>query len=107
MSAFKAEGEFAEAALISATLTFRYQGKEYTLEEKGRDVGGKPWEAQDLNYIWTEGNFSCDDNRSIFLSQKYEDVEELHECGHQICLYSIAYVTDQGSWIDIHNEEPE
>ena len=95
---------------MSITVTLRYQGKEYTFVD-GYDY--QPWHHSDgtvartafevAEYLYTEGNYGCDCNRSAFLARYCgvdfsdgaecgEDEEWTLECGHEIELVSLDYV---------------
>lgn len=69
-----------------ANLVFQYKGKEYSFQHDF----GYGYAEESAEYMWTEGNYSCDCNRSIFLMKKYpEDFKEL-ECGCEIVLLGMT-----------------
>lgn len=79
----------AHTRKFKSEVTLRYQGKEYTFlydyihEEK---------DAEGVYFNWTEGNFSCDCNRSDFIARFCdEDFPEL-ECGDTIKLTSLKSI---------------
>lgn len=57
--------------LIKITIKNKDTGKIYTLHE--------PW-FSGFEYSWSEGNYSCDCNRSIFCGKSYED-SSVSPCG--------------------------
>ena len=62
-----------------ARMKLVYNGKEYPYEY---DFGfGYPVES--AHYMWEDGNYSCDCNKSLFLSRIHEEVSELN-CGDTI-----------------------
>ena len=46
---------------------------------------GYAYEKGSAEYMFLEGNYSCDCNKSIFISEKYQEITEL-ECGDDIQL---------------------
>lgn len=71
--------------------TFRYKEKEYVLHY---DFGYEFPEKSAI-YLFTEGNYSCDCNRSLFIQREYgEDAIQELDCGEEIELveYHIEYV---------------
>jgi len=86
---------------IEARLSYR--GKDYVVVVpfgyEGFDLNGtggeNPWESQPWIYLWEEGNFSCDCNRSR-MSGIAEDFPEMatdngaFPCGDTIELISVT-----------------
>ena len=73
------------------TITFAYQGKQYIYPDTFTYEG---WdEYRDADYqvtsMYTEGNYSCDCNRSAFIGEHYEDFPYM-DCGHTITIVSIC-----------------
>lgn len=63
-----------------AKIVFEYEDKEYCLDY---DFGyGYPPDSAE--YLFTDGNYECDCNRSTFLHKKYPDFPEMEECGERI-----------------------
>lgn len=102
---------------MSVTVTLRYQDKEYTFVDSFEYT---PWLHSDgtvartsfeaAEYIYTEGNYGCDCNKSAFLVQHcgvdfqghenaiYEYGEWTLNCGNKIELFSLndtMYVNDE------------
>jgi hypothetical protein len=76
-SSFK-EGKHVRYRTI-ARMKLVYNGKEYPYKY---DFGfGYP--VHSAHYMWEDGNYSCDCNKSLFLSQIYKEVPELN-CGDSI-----------------------
>jgi hypothetical protein len=79
----------------SFKITLRYDGKEYSYTQQF-----KSWDecrnATDVVYwMYEEGNYACDCNRSLFIGQECdEDFPEM-PCGDTIELVSIEEVTEQ------------
>lgn len=71
-----------------AKLKVEYQGKEYEFEKNlGPDVTEEVAE-----FMFEDGNYSCDCNLSLFLAEKYPDFPEL-DCGNdQIEILSIEVI---------------
>ena len=64
-------------------IVLKYKDKEYVLEEENwmsKDEYTNEWNW----YIWEEGNYSCDCNRSLFLHRKYPEFSEFEHCGNEI-----------------------
>ena len=70
-----------------ACLTFLYDGNEYYYEYNF----GKEYPEESAEFMWEEGNYSCDCNRSSFLAEKYDVFKEMDEfdCGEDIELVDI------------------
>jgi len=64
----------------TVTMVFVYNGNEYPYEYDF-DVE-YPEEA--AHYMFEDGNYSCDCNRSTFLHSKYGDVIPCMDCGNTI-----------------------
>ena len=71
--------------------TFKYQDKEFVLHY---DFGYE-YSEDDAIYCFTEGNYSCDCNRSLFIQYEYgkDAIPEL-DCGDEIELldYHFEYL---------------
>jgi hypothetical protein len=77
------DGELAQKQTF-AVMLFKFNGKEYPLEyDFGIGYG-----AQSAEFMWEEGNYSCDCNRSKFLHEKYPEIPESDDCGDSIELIS-------------------
>lgn len=65
-------------------MVFEYDGQEFLLSQRmsNRHPSG-------IDYFWTEGDYSCDCNRSRELRCVYPEFPEL-ECGDEIKLKSIG-----------------
>lgn len=93
---------------MSITVTLRYRGQEYTFEDNSEyqpwlhgdgTVARTPFEVAE--YMYTEGNYGCDCNRSMFLADYcgvdfqghensiYEHGEWALNCGNEIELVSL------------------
>lgn len=87
------EGEHVRYRTI-AKMVFVYQGKEYPYEYDF----GFAYSSESAEYVFTEGNYSCDCNRSIFLASKYEGFQEI-ECGDEIEMrsFEVSFTLDQAA----------
>jgi hypothetical protein len=65
-----------------ATMNLVYNGKEYYYEEDF----GYAYPPSGANYMFKEGNYACDCNRSLFLRRKYGDAVEKLSCGDTITM---------------------
>ena len=74
-----------------AKMILRYKNKDYELDY---DFGyGYP--AESAMYMFRDGNYSCDCNKSLFLADKYpDDFKDEFECGDkiQIIKFTIKYI---------------
>ena len=43
---------------------------------------GKPWEGQNDEFLWSEGNFACDCNRADFFAKAAREPKREQVCGH-------------------------
>jgi hypothetical protein len=69
-----------------AHVVLSFDGKEYAFDQ---DFGyGYP--AASAHYMFTEGNYACDCNRSSFIREKSSTFPEM-DCGEQIDLASISF----------------
>ena len=62
-----------------AIVKLAFGGKFYTLEH---DFGFE-YPAHSAEYMFEDGNYSCDCNRSLFIGEKHEEFPEM-ECGNLI-----------------------
>jgi hypothetical protein len=69
-----------------AFLTFEYKGKQYEVEYDFEE----DYPLDTARWMFEQGNYSCDDNRSIFIQEKYPEFP-LHGCGDQIKLVKAEY----------------
>lgn len=77
------DGVAAQARTV-AVMVLKVGGKEYPYEH---DFGvGYPEES--AQYMFEDGNYGCDCNRSLFLSRQYPDVAEIDQCGETIEMVS-------------------
>lgn len=73
-----------------AICTFEYKGKEYIIDY---DFGYE-YPEDSAHFMFYDGNYSCDCNRSMFISRKYgKDTMEELDCGYKIELkdFKIEY----------------
>jgi hypothetical protein len=64
---------------------FKYKDKEYTLHYDF----GKDYNKESAEWMFLEGNYSCDCNRSLFIRREYgEDAIPELDCGEEIKLLS-------------------
>jgi len=75
-----------------AKMRLRYQGKEYALEHDF----GHAYPVDSAHYMFEDGNYSCDCNRSLFLAEKHEGFPEL-DCGNEVQLAAFQVVQVRGS----------
>ncbi len=73
--------EDVEKHNVVAVMDMTYNGKLYPFEFEFQD----DISIDVAEYIFIDGNYACDCNRSMFLSEKYpdEDIQEL-DCGDTI-----------------------
>ncbi len=64
----------------------RYKRKTYTIKDGYFDT------ASDARYMYEDGNYSCDDNRSLFINVQCDKDFPLLACGETIQLISIKTV---------------
>jgi hypothetical protein len=82
-----------------AHVVLRSAGKTYEYNHyfEGDDRGDYPWES--VVFMYTEGNYRCDCNRSLFIATKgNEDFEEM-DCGDEIELVSLTPVPYVGVFL--------
>jgi hypothetical protein len=72
-------------------ITFAYEDKEYIYPDTFNYEGWDEYRNADYQviYMYTEGNYSCDCNRSDFIAQREEGFPEM-DCGDSITLVSIC-----------------
>jgi len=68
-------------------IVLRYQNKEYVLFDECKYRDG-------LEFNWTEGNYSCDCNRSLFIKRQCDPDFPKMECGETIELVSLEEVKE-------------
>lgn len=85
------EGEDTRLKTI-AKMVFTINGKEYPYEEDF----GYAYPASDAHYMFEDGNYSCDCNRSLFISQKYIGFPKM-PCGNKIEMKDFQVLHIQGT----------
>jgi hypothetical protein len=72
------------------TITLEYHGKQYTYQQEFTETNSAYKTTEELvEYLYEEGNYACDCNRSAFIAEHCdEDFPEL-ECGREIKLVSL------------------
>lgn len=78
-----------------AKCVFVHEGKQYLFEYDYEE--DYPFDA--ANYMFTEGNYSCDCNRSAFVQEKYPEFPEL-DCGEKIELVELVIYSKEGPEIN-------
>lgn len=63
-----------------AKMKLKYSGKEYDYEYDF----GYAYPIESAHFMFKDGNFSCDCNKSIFLHDKYGDEVQEKDCGDEI-----------------------
>lgn len=72
------------------TVTLAYQDKEYTYEHGFSETNGENMTAEELaTYLYEEGNYACDCNRSDFINEHCDENFPEMGCGHTIRLLSL------------------
>jgi len=70
---------------IIATVSLKYKDKVYTFDYDF----GKDYSEEGAEFMFEDGNFSCDCNRSIFIREYCDkDFEEM-DCGDEIELVNL------------------
>lgn len=72
-------------------VTLGYKGKEYTFLHSW----GENYPEDGANYMFEQGNYSCDCNKKIFLRRECGldiDTEEEHACGQEIRLVDLEHI---------------
>lgn len=67
-----------------AVMVLIVDGKDYDLEYDF----GFGYSADSAYWMFHEGNYGCDCNRSLFLHRRYPEVKEREECGEEIVMKS-------------------
>ncbi len=73
-----------------AKMKMLYNGKTYDYEEDF----GYAYGAESAKFMFEDGNYGCDCNRSLFLNRKYGKECPTKECGYEIEIteFSVEYV---------------
>ena len=87
----KADGRHVRYRTV-AKMRLAYKGKEYELEYDF----GYAYPVDSARYMFEDGNYGCDCNRSLLLAEKHEGFPEL-DCGHEIDLAAFQVVQVRGS----------
>lgn len=65
----------------TCTMVFIYEGKEYPYEYDFE----REYPIEAAHYMFEDGNYSCDCNRSSFINSRYRtNINPLSECGETI-----------------------
>jgi hypothetical protein len=75
-----------------AQMIFIYKGTKYPFEYDF----GYGYEESSAEYMFFDGNYSCDCNRSIFIRRGHPDFPELN-CGEKIALKDFKIIYREGS----------
>jgi len=71
---------------MKVTVTLADPCRQWTFVPDGCDYD-RPWDALRM---WTEGNFGCDCNMSLFIQRQCHNGFHLRDCGDTITLVSIV-----------------
>lgn len=86
--AFKEEeGEHVRFRTVARMIMVMPNGKEYPYEEDF----GYAYEPDAARYMFEDGNYSCDCNKSLFLSREHPEIEEM-DCGDEIQIKNFTVV---------------
>jgi len=64
-----------------------YKGKKYCIIHEWAEY----YPLDGAIYMWEEGNYSCDCNRSIFIQDKVDKSFEIMDCGDEIKLVELRH----------------
>jgi len=78
-----------EKTCKKSTVTLKYQGKEYTFDYDWNE----DYPTDSANFMFEEGNYSCDCNKKIFLNQYCGLKIDNEDCGDKIELVSIEHLS--------------
>ncbi len=60
-------------------VTLQHEGREYVIEDD------HDWTEEGADYMWSEGNFSCDCNRRLFIARQTDPDGDSHfPCGETV-----------------------
>jgi len=77
--------------ICKVVVTLEYKGKKYVVDDNF-DYGPSEWHDDPRGqalYMWEEGNYSCDCNRSIFIGRYCDQTFPKFPCGEEINLVNI------------------
>jgi hypothetical protein len=75
--------------LKTATATLEYNGKTHTVKEEYRYASN-----EGIEFMWEEGNWSCDCNKSLMIQRQVDpDFPEM-DCGDEIKLVKLEIAGD-------------
>lgn len=97
------DGEFSQKKLI-AKMVFVYDGKRYPF---AYDFG-YGFETENAEYMFFDGNYSCDCNKSLFIGRTVEGFPEM-ECGDEIKIedFTTEYVPRTGERYEPHGGDKD
>src|SRR5436190_1030232 len=83
-------------------VTLRHDGTDYTYEQEWREDDTVEETTRNVYYMYTDGNYGCDCNRSLFIDRYCDDAPDkwpnvdddgdCMKCGRTIELKSLTYV---------------
>jgi hypothetical protein len=87
------------------TAVLEYDGTRYTITQDDWDdeeaYYDEPEEMlRSADYMWTDGNYSCDCNRLLFIDRQYFDEDaswDRYRCGKAITLISLSLESAEGT----------
>jgi hypothetical protein len=77
-------------------ITLEYEGKTYVIIDTFEAWDEYRDACHVAEYMYTEGNYGCDCNRSQFIGKQCDENFPELPCGREINLVSIKMVEDQG-----------
>jgi len=69
-----------------------YKNKKYSLIEEWKEKYSWESELEGVRYMYDEGNYSCDCNKSLFIQRQCDPKFPEMKCGDKIKLLSIELV---------------
>lgn len=82
-----------------AKCIFKYKNKIFNIDYDF----GFAYSYESALYMFNDGNYSCDCNRSVFISEKYKNFPEL-DCGEEIKLLNISVEHKEIGFIGVYHE---
>ena len=72
------------------TITLEYQGRQYIYQQEFTETNDTYKTTEELvEYLYEEGNYACDCNRSDFIAEYCDEGFPEFECGREIKLVSL------------------
>ena len=80
---------------LRTTATLEYEERQYTVVILFPPCGGIEYPKHAADFMWTEGNYDCDCNKSMFIQEQCDPNFQELDCGDSIRLVNLEMEYDE------------